>query len=357
MDFKHQSVTAMDWNTSASPLDAWLDQSAVPAVTAVATQHSPVNTEMKMIAQETEEIKVFRNVHMAKKQTPKKSLDNIEGLELGAQIFYRSIVDRYPLLPDYLARRLAHANYDQAGRLSGQKARMGWFEIEVQQHVSQAQNNTHPITPVSKMRQDLSQGLSGHEKHRHEWYTEISQFFPQDRDSGINWAYIASLLGRVACILRYHHHLAEREQDEGNTESKGVDGPCAANSNETGSVETLASFPEGRGEFSKWKHNKKFSTPHQSPPLDFWTGNSPNRRPASAHSRSSSMNSSLRGKPNPEPQDQDLTFPAVPLASSSVDLAPKSSLPCPPVESGKVLTFTCLICGSKVQVKTQYEWQ
>ena len=40
-----------------------------------------------------------------------------------------------------------------------------------------------------------------------------------------------------------------------------------------------------------------------SPLVDFWTGGSQSSRPASADSRSSSMNSSLHGRPAFDPQE------------------------------------------------------
>ena len=70
---------------------------------------------------------MFRTVHLAlgpeingnAKDPPK--IDAVLNLELPSQIYYRNIVDRYPLLPTYLARRLAEANTSRAERLSRQR--------------------------------------------------------------------------------------------------------------------------------------------------------------------------------------------------------------------------------------------
>ena len=48
-------------------------------------------------------------------------LDRVEALDFGAQIYYRNIMDRYPAIPIYLARRLAQANHDRAERLRNKK--------------------------------------------------------------------------------------------------------------------------------------------------------------------------------------------------------------------------------------------
>ena len=79
--------------------------------------------EEDLMAQEEKEIKFFRNVHTAILPSPKEdetAVDVLEGLEFGAQIYCRNIRDRYPLLPIYLTRRLAQANFRRSERLRSQ---------------------------------------------------------------------------------------------------------------------------------------------------------------------------------------------------------------------------------------------
>lgn len=126
-DFNYQAVTAMDWNSGNSPLDSWLNQCAVPSTVAVDNQHAPEAPAQNPIAQEEEEIKVFRNVHVGVSQEPGAreilSTNELPPLkELGAQIYYRNIIDRYPLLPTYLAHRLAQANQERAERLQSRRS-------------------------------------------------------------------------------------------------------------------------------------------------------------------------------------------------------------------------------------------
>ena len=124
--YNYQAVTAIDWNIGASPLDAWLNQSAMPSTAPSFEQKTEDISKRDSLAQEIEEIKVFRNVHIAIAPEPREdqnavAVDGFKELELNAQIYYRNIMDRYPRLPSYLALRLARANRDRAERLRQQK--------------------------------------------------------------------------------------------------------------------------------------------------------------------------------------------------------------------------------------------
>ena len=124
----------MDWNSGASFLDAWLNQSAIPvAAPAINEQQEEMKGKLNAsnsstAAQEMEEIKVFRNVHISSGFEPvndgqyQESVDELAKSELDTQIYYRNIVDRYPELPSYLALRLARANRNRAERLRQSKA-------------------------------------------------------------------------------------------------------------------------------------------------------------------------------------------------------------------------------------------
>lgn len=125
-DISHQAVTAVDWNSGTSPLDAWLNQSAIPAAVPQQSQQQQSGSH-DATAKELEEIKVFRNIHIAditptlQHQTVSDFPDEILRLGLQAQIYYRNILDRYPQLPFYLTHRLAVANNRRAERLVQQK--------------------------------------------------------------------------------------------------------------------------------------------------------------------------------------------------------------------------------------------
>lgn len=121
IDISCQVVTAMDWNGGASPLDAWLNQSAVPSADSQRLQQQQL-CKASSTARELDEIKVFHNVHITDVPQPAQGEamsnlpDHILRLGLQAQIYYRNILDRYPQLPTYLVCRLAVANHSRAER-------------------------------------------------------------------------------------------------------------------------------------------------------------------------------------------------------------------------------------------------
>ena len=119
------AVTALDWNSGSTPLESWLNQSAIPSTSPIFRNEGKEDVVVTEdpIVQEMEEIKVFRNVHMSVAPEPDTdtidiaAIDQVAELDLDAQIYYRNIIDRYPKLPLYLALRLAQANRDRADRL------------------------------------------------------------------------------------------------------------------------------------------------------------------------------------------------------------------------------------------------
>lgn len=114
----------MDWNSGASPLDAWLNQSAVPSTTAAINRQEPIVPKTYLLSQEIEGVKVFRNVHVTTTPSPELNtprLEPVESLDFRAKIYYRNIMDNYPAIPVYLACRLAQANSRRAERLRIEK--------------------------------------------------------------------------------------------------------------------------------------------------------------------------------------------------------------------------------------------
>lgn len=145
MIFDGGAVTAIDWNSGASPLDAWLNQSAMPSIATVLELPDQPDSVDNLVAQEVEEIKFFRNVHLptaSNHEEKETAVDGCEGLELATQIYYRNIRDWYPLLPTYLALRLAQANYQRFERF-----RSEW--LTSLQPVKQATVQPHPVSNAS----------------------------------------------------------------------------------------------------------------------------------------------------------------------------------------------------------------
>ena len=116
------------FGTKYSPLDALRNQSAIPSTVPPQRQEQQ-SLEENPAASELDEIVFFRNVHIADLGEPitRKVMtdvtDDIIKLGFQAQIYYRNIVDRFPLLPTYLASRLTIANHRRAVRLKNQRHR------------------------------------------------------------------------------------------------------------------------------------------------------------------------------------------------------------------------------------------
>ncbi len=123
--FNYERVTAIDWNGGATPLDAWLNQSAMPSIMPLPqTQRNQSSSPSDdLAAKELEDLKVFRTIHIEAIEEPKSigicrnPVIDLTILEPREQIYLRNILDRYPLLPSYLALRLAKANCARANLL------------------------------------------------------------------------------------------------------------------------------------------------------------------------------------------------------------------------------------------------
>ena len=138
--YNYDRVTAIDWHTGETPLFAWLNQSAMPAIIPNEALHEDLNMleDGNLIYQEKKEIEVYKYVHVAPPLEPKTrhqlsaSPELGLDLELGAQIYYRNIMDRFPALPVFLARRFANANLSRAKKITGRP------------HQELSYNCTHP---------------------------------------------------------------------------------------------------------------------------------------------------------------------------------------------------------------------
>ena len=381
-EFNFEALTVMDWNSGASPLDAWLNQSAIPSTTPALDHQETGDLENDLLALETEEIKVFRNVHMAIAPSPEHNdppLEPVEGLEFGAQIYYRSIMDRFPVLPKYLARRLAQANCDRAARLQHEKEREQKEEeetrraVERQQELEERRNKerrrAENIEKLNRQLQVLQEMINEYKmdgfvmlslNHMSErGFTSRAENpafleFWQGRNLPSRYLKIEDMEQAVRALeadKQYHNandhswRSFQLQQVSRNWDGLPLD-HAPSPSSLLSPVPVSATTPPPLVEDC---------TP--PPPVDFWTRGSQSSRRASVHSRSSSMNSSLHGRPAFDPQEQDPTFASELPASTAGRKQSSPALPPAPVELGKVTTFNCDICGQKLEVKRRFEWQ
>lgn len=365
-EFNYEALTVVDWNSGTSPLDAWLNQSAVPSTNPVLDHQEIVELESDVFAQETEEIKVFRNVHMAIAPNPEQDdppLEPVEGLEFGAQIYYRNIMDRFPVLPKYLARRLAQANCDRAERLRRQKERL---QKERETGESEERIRAENIEKVNRQLQILREMINENKvdgfvmlELNHIDETGFNSYaesptcleFWQRRNLPSRHLKIEDMEQEVRALeadMQYYNANDHSRRSFQSQEAPQVRDGLPLNHDRSPFVYftpvpvSTASSPALEEDF----------TPPTLP--DFWTTRgSQSSRPASVHSRSSSMNSSLHGRPAFDPQEQDPKF----SASTNGRAGRLPALPPAPVKLGRVTTFDCDICGQKIEVKRRLEWQ
>lgn len=157
-EFDHERVTTIDWNSGATPLDAWLNQSAVPSIMPLpqTQRNQSGSSNDDLAAKELEDLKVFRTIHIERIEEPKSlgtrgnPVIDLTILEPRAQIYLRNILDRYPLLPSYLALRLAKANCARAKLLDLTRHNRG------DQLISKpVQFNGYDRTPPSQTRSSI----------------------------------------------------------------------------------------------------------------------------------------------------------------------------------------------------------
>ena len=382
-EFNYETLTVMDWNSGASPLDAWLNQSAVPSTTPALDHQEIVSPESDLLAQEVEEIKVFRNVHMAIAPSPEHDdppLEPVEGLDFGARIYYRNIMDRFPVLPKYLARRLAQANCDRAERLRHEKERVQ-KRHEVEEKTRREREERRDKERRDQDRRD--QERRDQERRRTEKLEKLNRQIQILRemineyemngfvmlDNHISGRGFTSLAENPAC----HEFWQRRNLRSSYLKIEDMEQEVRALEVDMHCLDVLRSYVADDDPWTSFQpqqpsqnrdglpldHTPSSSSffPTTSPPVDFWTCGSQSSRPASVDSRSSSMNSSLHGRPAFDPQEQDPTFVTKLPASTVGRIQSYPAFPPAPVELGRVTTFNCDMCGRKIEVKRRREWQ
>ena len=167
-------VTAMDWNSGTTPLAAWLNQTAVPSNSTIFGEQATDELNEDLVAQEREEIKAFRHVHIV--TAPSGSSQDLtadedfSALKIGAQIYYRNIMDKYPKIPPFLARRLAEANLHRVERLH-RADDLQHKDVEMPAYVStEAPLGLFPAMPTVKVRdRDSSRSRNMPPESKHEF--------------------------------------------------------------------------------------------------------------------------------------------------------------------------------------------
>ncbi|KAL8747168.1 MAG: hypothetical protein Q9190_000932 [Brigantiaea leucoxantha] len=333
----HTAVTCMDWNSGRTPIESWLNQSAVPL--AVPVSHTEAQDSIRgrnPTIQELQEIKVFRNIHIAKAEGQIDRINTelaeiLSDLKPRAQIYFRNIADRYPLLPLYLTRRLAVANCVRAERLCQQSR---------EQNKPSVASKASPKFPEDLRLKTLKRHGSEHTKEEPFACHECSRCFAT-RD----------LLLDHQAVSHFPKTLRIMPPPQKDLSHKTVRRRARVH------MFSMASNPTQLPDVSTCSKVEPSHSP-TSPPSDFWTGRTSSSRAASTHSRSSSRNSSLHGYENVDPKDQSLASWDTGCRKPSASLiTTPANLPPPPVDLLPNLCFHCDVCGEDVEITRRRAWQ
>ena len=368
-EFNFRRVTAMDWNSGATPLEAWLNQSAVPSVIHLPeTQDNQYESPSGNLAKEREEMQVFRTVHIEATGEPESNgtardppIDHTN-LEPRTQIYLRNIFDRYPLLPSYLALRLAKANCTRAQRLDLKRHKSAnqptSESVQLSEHNRQSSRERRTSTidlvqspnPLSRVQDEMTPGvLPGALASK----------------TGIPRPYVCA-----TCTKGFVRPLHLKLHERSHLQVKPFE--CSRQP----STRHPYYIYNGSGHQVEDSLCSKGRLSHSRTNTGFWTGEGSKPRAASIHSQSSERNSSLHGSGHPGIEDQEPCFPDHRSRRSSASLSGSSAvLPPPPVHISrgtyspvggvtdstdqvkKPLRFFCDICEKEIEVSRRRDWQ
>ena len=119
---KEDTLPIIDWHSGPTPMDAWLNQSAIRMDGGFVQEIDDEKLqEAEKLEQEQRDIEVLRKVHLAadvaEPDTGRLEDDVYDGLDETARPFLRKILDKFPFIQPFLARRLAESNLSRDRRL------------------------------------------------------------------------------------------------------------------------------------------------------------------------------------------------------------------------------------------------
>lgn len=403
-EFNFRQVTAMDWNSGATPLEAWLNQSAVPSVIHLPeTQDNQYESPSGNLAKEREEMQVFRTVHIEATEEPESNgtardppIDHTT-LEPRTQIYLRNILDRYPLLPSYLALRLARANCTRAQRLDLKRHKSGnqptSESVQLSEHNRQSSRERRTSTndlvqspnQVSRAQDEMTPGVLTSKTGKPGPYvcatctrcfSSQAYFKRHERSHFKVKPFRCSHCGRRfwrSVALSRHLRVSHPRDGSSNIIELSPSEPTLRRQPSTRKTYKVYNRSGHQVEDSLYSRGQ---LSHSRTNTGFWTGGASTPRAASIHSQSSERNSSLHGSGHPGIEDQEPCFPDHRSRRSSASLSGSSAvLPPPPVhiwrgtyspaggvtdstdQVMKPLRFFCDICEEEIEVLRRRDWQ
>jgi hypothetical protein len=116
------ALPIIDWHSGPTPMDAWLNQSAIRMDGGIVKEIDDEQLQsMEHLGQEERDIEILRKVHLAAEpaapEVGRLEDEVYDGLDESAKPFLRKILDKFPLIQPFLARRLAESSMSRDIRL------------------------------------------------------------------------------------------------------------------------------------------------------------------------------------------------------------------------------------------------
>lgn len=117
------TATALDWNSGASGLEAWLNTSAMPMKEPNTLESESSELEVQQMRKELHDLKSLQRVHfvalVAEAKPLAQSSYQYKDMPLESQIYFRKILDKFPGLSPKLAERFTKSSVARKDRLQG----------------------------------------------------------------------------------------------------------------------------------------------------------------------------------------------------------------------------------------------
>ena len=115
-------LPSIDWNSGTSGMAAWLNSSALPSNDVVPEANDDTaKADAEQLRQELRDAKALKRIHFTstvpETQPLRDKVRDYQEMPLDVQVHVRNIVDRFPQLPAYLAKRFAVSNASRRSRL------------------------------------------------------------------------------------------------------------------------------------------------------------------------------------------------------------------------------------------------
>ncbi len=126
-----RTIPSIDWNSGENAMEAWLNASAMRGNEPVLEPSDEAfKRETEQLQQEMEAVKDLKRIHFIATAPETQPLQDVmkdfQNQPLMVQVHAKKILDRYPVMPAFLAKRLANSNVRREQRLRERLAAHGF---------------------------------------------------------------------------------------------------------------------------------------------------------------------------------------------------------------------------------------